>query len=98
MKKVILLHRYLINKGGAERVVIDDNNILLELGYKSKILCLYRCKKNFSLENIDSVLNFNPRNKISKLYGNINIFEIKFVKSNYQNLLNMEHILSGKLP
>lgn len=55
MKKVILLHRYLINKGGAERVVIDDNNILLELGYKSKILCLYRCKKNFSLNNIDSV-------------------------------------------
>ena len=94
MKKVILLHRYLINKGGAERVVIDDNNILLELGYKSKILCLYRCKKNFSLKNIDSVLNFNPRNKISKLYGNILII-FKILISNPDYLITSSSPILG---
>ena len=94
MKKAILLHRYLINKGGAERVVIDDNNILLELGYKSKILCLYRCKKNFSLENIDSVLNFNPRNKISKLYGNIKII-LKIFISNPDYLITSSSPILG---
>ena len=94
MKKVILLHRYLINKGGAERVVIDDNNILLELGYKSKILCLYRSKKNFSLNNIDSVLNFNPRNKISKLYGNI-IIILKILISNPDYLITSSSPILG---
>ena len=84
MKKIIFLHRYLINKGGAERVVVDDNNLFIELGYKSKILCLYRCKKVWSEENIDSVLNFKPNNKISKLYGNlIIILKILFSRPDY---------------
>ncbi len=84
MKNVILLHRYLINKGGAERVVIDDNNILLEQGYKSKILCLYRCKKIWPEDNIESVLKLKPKNTISKLYGNLIIIsKIIIAKPDY---------------
>ncbi len=73
MKKVIILHRYLVNKGGAERVALDDHNLLLELGYRSKILCLFRCKKSWEGNNIESVLEKKPKNIFIKLIGNFKI-------------------------
>ena len=51
-------------------------------------------QKNFSLENIDSVLNFNPRNKISKLYGNI-IIIFKILISNPDYLITSSSPILG---